>query len=330
MNGISPAVTFLQERHPERMETMDGPFAANPGRPLKRLPRERAVSLWKDYLSLTKPGITISNSFACLVGYWLASGGRPEWLTLLWTLLGTALVMGGSCALNNGIDWDYDRKMDRTKNRPVPSGRISFTEAFILGFVLTGAGVFLLYTGVNSLTGWMGAAGFFLYVGVYTLWLKRVSASNTVVGSLSGAVPPLIGWGAADPGLSWPAWILFAILFLWQPPHFYALAMLKKEDYRKAGIPMLPVVKGNRATRRQMLFFVTLLFPVSLLLEGTGTVGRGYTVTALVLGMVYLALSVRKTTGGEETRWARWMFRYSLIYLTLILAAMAVFALPLP
>lgn len=312
---------------------MDQPFATTPrkSRPANRLPfSERVLSSGRDVLSLTKPGINLSNLFACLAGYWLASGGIPEWMSLSWALLGTALVVGGSCALNNGIDRDFDRKMERTKHRPVPSGRVDRRAAVLLGLILVGAGVWLLAVGVNPLAAWLAAAGSFLYVVVYTLWLKRISTSNTVIGSLSGAIPPLIGWAAAGQGLTWTAWILFFILFLWQPPHFFALALLKTEDYRRAGIPMLPVVKGERNTRRQMLLFVWILLPVSLLLGGTGTVSRGYSVTALVLGVSYLMLALLRFKGGGEKRWARWMFRYSLIYLTLILTAVAFFTAPFP
>lgn len=230
--------------------------------------------------------------------------------------------------MNNGIDRDFDRKMERTRHRPVPSGRVSRRAAVLLGLIFAGAGVWSLSVGVNLLAAWLGAAGSFLYVVVYTLWLKRISHSNTVIGSLSGAIPPLIGWAAAGQGLTWPAWILFFILFLWQPPHFFALALLKTDDYRRAGIPMLPVVKGERNTRRQMLFFVCLLLPVSLLLGRSGTLSWGYSVTALVLGVSYLILALLRVKKGEEKRWARWMFRYSLIYLTLILAAVAVFTAP--
>lgn len=324
---------FYQGCYWERMEIMDQPFATTPRKssPANRLPfSERVLSSGKDILSLTKPGINLSNLFACLAGYWLASGGVPEWRSLSWALLGTALVVGGSCALNNGIDRDFDRKMERTKHRPVPSGRIDWRAAVLLGLILTGAGVWLLFLGVNPLAAGLAAAGSFLYVVIYTLWLKRSSASNTVIGGLSGAIPPLIGWAAAGQGLTWTAWILFFILFLWQPPHFFALALLKTDDYRRAGIPMLPVVKGERSTRRQMLFFVCLLLPVSLLLVGTGAVSWGYSVAAWVLGVSYLILALLRFKEDGEKRWARWMFRYSLIYLTLILTAIAIFADPFP
>ncbi|PTX60725.1 protoheme IX farnesyltransferase [Melghirimyces profundicolus] len=309
---------------------MDQTSVSGQGTPSDRASLQEGVSVsvvgWKDVLSLTKPGINLSNAWACLTGLWLASNGAWDWGNLSLTLAGILLVVGGSCALNNSMDGDIDRFMERTKNRPVPAGRIHRETAFALGALLTAVGEALLFLGVNPLTAFLAACGAFLYVVIYSLWLKRVSVSNTIVGSLSGAVPPLVGWTAVRDTLDWPAWVLFGILFLWQPPHFFALAILKKEDYRKADIPMLPVVKGSRATWIQMTAFVALLIPVSLLPVLSGTVGGGYLLIASVLGGIYFCLSVRGMFATEEKKWARRMFRFSLAYLTVILTALAVFA----
>lgn len=281
---------------------------------------------WRDALSLTKPGINLSNTWACFVGYWLATGGAPDPKQLALTLLGMLLVVGGSCALNNGIDLDLDRFMERTKDRPVPAGRISRETAGMLGGLLTVGGVVLLHITAAPLAAWLAIAGSFLYVVVYTLWLKRVSSINTVVGSLSGAIPPLVGWAAAGASLDLSAWILFAILFLWQPPHFFALAMLKAEDYRKAGVPMLPVVKGAKATQKQILLFVTLLVPASLLPVMRGEAGMAYAAITGLLNTGYLACALRGPMHGAGKDWARGMFRYSLVYLTVVLTALAAFS----
>ncbi|MFC4077693.1 heme o synthase [Salinithrix halophila] len=294
--------------------------------------REGTGGKWADarsvpasFLELTKPGIILSNLLACAAGFWLGSGGNPDWVRFLMTLGGTALVIAGSCTLNNWIDRDIDRLMERTRYRPLPTGRITPAQALLAGFGLTTGGLLTLLYRVNEQSALLAASGALSYVVVYSLWLKRVTTWNTVIGSFSGAIPPLIGWVAASGTVNVGAWALFAFLFLWQPPHFFALAMLKKKDYQRAGIPMLPVVKGSRATRGQILFFVSILLPVSLWLHAVGVVGLGYFMVALVLGGIYLFLAMTGWRPDREERWARLLFRYSLIYLSGMLAAMIFF-----
>lgn len=278
---------------------------------------------WRDYIEITKPGINRSNLFATFTGYFLAAGFTQFSFTVLFfTLLGTALVIAGGCTLNNFYDRDIDPLMERTKTRPVPQGRIKPLVALVYGTLLTALGLLILAVGVNSLTAWLGFAGFFVYVFIYTMWLKRTSTTNTVIGGISGAIPPMMGWTAVTNSLDLSAWALFLILFMWQPPHFFALAMRKVEEYRTAGIPMLPVVKGFAETKRQILLFTILLLPSSLLLFHTAS--WIYLGVAVLLGGIYITLAIRGFSTKDDDKWARLMFFYSLIYLMGILFTLIV------
>ncbi|MBA4495454.1 heme o synthase [Paenactinomyces guangxiensis] len=280
---------------------------------------------WRDYIEITKPGINKSNLFATFAGYWLATGFTSfDFVTLLFAMLGSGLTIAGSCTLNNFYDRDIDPLMERTRSRPVPDGRIKPSVALWYGIFLTTLGIIVLTAGVNPLSAFLGFIGFFVYVFIYTMWLKRTSTLNTVIGGICGSVPPMIGWVAGTGSLDLTAWALFLILFMWQPPHFFALAMMKADDYRAAGIPMLPIVKGFKETKKQTLIFTLLLLPSSYLLFYTGAVGWFYLVIALILGGVYIALAIKGFNTKEDDRWARQMFFYSLIYLTVILLAMII------
>jgi heme o synthase len=291
---------------------------------IKTEPFESASkATWRDYIEITKPGINKSNLIATFAGYWVAAGIHSfQLVTLLITLLGTALVIAGSCTLNNFIDRDIDPLMERTKTRPVAGGRIKPAVALWYGISLTVLGLLILAFGVNLLAAILGFIGSFVYVVIYSMWLKRTSTLNTVVGGFSGAVPPMIGWVAVTSHIDLNAWALFLILFMWQPPHFFALAMRKAEDYRAAGIPMLPVVKGAAETKKQTLFFTVMLFFSSLLLFFTGACGWIYLVLALILGGIYIALAWKGFKTQDHEKWAKQLFFYSLIYLTAILFAM--------
>jgi heme o synthase len=292
------------------------------GSDLSALSAERAR--WRDYLTLTKPGINASNLMAVFAGFWLAGQGGADPLLLLTTLLGTALVIAGGCALNNVIDRDIDPYMSRTQKRPVASGKIRPITALWFGIGLTVTGFVILLVLVNPLAAFLAMVGHFVYVGIYTLWLKRTTTFNTVVGGISGAVPPMIGWVAVTGSIDLPAWIIFTFMFLWQPPHFLALAMRKVEDYRAAGVPMLPVVRGFAETKRQNLFYVASMVPASLLLVQTGVVGMLYLVVATVLGLIYIGLSLEGLFTKDDNRWAKRMFFYSLVYLTAMLLVMII------
>ncbi|WP_347862897.1 heme o synthase [Salimicrobium sp. PL1-032A] len=296
---------------------------------------EKAVSqensLVQDIKSLIKVGIINSNLITTFAGFWLAlyftdTSIVTEWTTLIWTLLGTALVIAGGCILNNWYDRDIDPIMDRTKQRPTVTGSISLPVILTMGIVTSAAGALVL-----TLTSWQAAAwgvfGWFVYVVLYTMWSKRRYTLNTVVGSFSGAVPPLIGWAAIEPGLRMEAWILFLIMFLWQTPHFLALAMKKKEDYRKAGIPMLPVVKGFEMTKRQIVVYVACLLPLPLYLA---TLGGIFLAVAYVLSVGWFVLALAGFFMKDDKKWATWMFVYSLNYLTVLFLTMVLVTMPFP
>ncbi len=278
---------------------------------------------WRDYIEITKPGINKSNLIATFAGYFVAAEMMElDFLKLFLTLLGTALTIAGSCTLNNFVDRDIDPLMERTKSRPVAEGRIKPTVALWYGVALAFSGLVVLVAGVNYLSAVIAFAGLFVYVVVYSMWLKRSSTLNTVVGAFSGAVPPMIGWVAVTSSIDLNAWALFLVLFMWQPPHFFALAMRRFDDYRTAGIPMLPVVKGFRETKKQTLLFAILLLPSSLILFYTSALGLFYLAIALVLGGIYITLSIKGFFAKDDRQWANQMFFYSLIYLTAILLAM--------
>ncbi|MCQ6265655.1 heme o synthase [Fictibacillus sp. WQ 8-8] len=287
------------------------------------LPEANPTGTWKDFLAIAKMGIVISNLITVFAGIFLAIKFNSllfmdELNVLALAVVGSAFVIAGGCCLNNYIDRDIDGLMDRTMDRPTVTGKIEAHQALWMGIILSAIGVILL--AMTTLTAAVfGLIGLFVYVVVYTMWLKRTHSINTVVGGISGAMPPLIGWAAVDANLDIKAWILFLILFLWQPPHFLALAMKRCEEYRNAGIPMLPVVSGFKMTKRQMIWYVAALIPVSLYLYPFGKV---FTILATVLGFGWLALGLSGIRTSDDIKWARQMFVYSLNYLTILFVAM--------
>lgn len=236
------------------------------------------TTAWKDFLSLIKIGIVNSNLITTFTGMWLAfhfSGlsflGNLN--TVLLTLIGSSLIIAGSCAINNYYDRDIDHLMERTKVRPTVTGKIQPNQALWSGILLVALGlIMLLMTTVMAAV--IGFIGVFTYVVLYTMWTKRHYTINTVVGSVSGAVPPLIGWTAVEGNISVLAWVLFLIMFIWQIPHFLALAIKKTEDYRAANIPMLPVVHGFEVTKRQIIVWVACLLPLPFFLGGARSADR--------------------------------------------------------
>jgi heme o synthase len=284
------------------------------------------ADIWKDFIDITKPGINASNLLATFTGYLLAAGYTHSfgWMVFIYTMVGTALVIAGGCTLNNFYDRDIDPHMERTRIRAVASGRMKPRTALIYGIILTVLGHLILAFGVNILSAVLGFIGFAVYLFIYTMWLKRTSTWNTVIGGISGAIPPVIGWVAVTGSLEMAAWALFFILFLWQPPHFFALAMRKMEEYRAAGIPMLPVMKGSAETKKQILIFTVLLVPATILLFATNAVGWTFLITAIILDSIYVVLAIKGFSTQDEDAWAKQMFLYSLFYLTLILFMMMV------
>ncbi|HVB08837.1 MAG TPA: heme o synthase [Bacillota bacterium] len=277
-----------------------------------------------DYLALTKPKIIvlllITGACAMLVA---KGGGVPGPRLLLVTLLGLGLSCGGANAMNMWYDRDIDPIMNRTRNRPIPSGRMRPGAALTFGIAAQVASILLLGLLVNWLAAVLSLAGFVYYVFIYTMWLKRRTPQNIVIGGGAGAFPPLVGWAAVTGQVGIAALLMFLIIFMWTPPHFWSLALYKDEDYRRAGIPMMPVVRGWQTTKWQSLAYSVLLLAASMLLYWTGVVGLLYLVAAVVLGAVFIGYSlVLLREPKPEVKWAKRTFRFSLLYLTAIFAVM--------
>jgi protoheme IX farnesyltransferase len=270
-----------------------------------------------DYLQLTKPRLNLLVVFTTGAGYWLGVAGHVDPWTLAHAVIGTALVAGGSAVFNQLYEQDVDALMSRTRLRPLPDGRVTPGRAFAFGLLLNALGLIQLTVGVNYLSALVAFATLVSYVVWYTP-MKRRSSLATVVGAIPGALPPVIGWAAATNTLGREAWLLFAIVFLWQMPHFLALAWLFREEYERAGFPVLPVVEpSGRSTARQAVIYTAALLPVSLAPALTGLAGPLYFAVALVLGVAFLALAIRFSLDLHR-RSARQLFLGSLVYLPLI------------
>ncbi|MBO8171351.1 MAG: protoheme IX farnesyltransferase [Bacillaceae bacterium] len=285
---------------------------------------------FRDYITVTKPGITMSNILGTFAGFMLAMGSQSftsetVWL-LIWSLLGTALVISGGTTLNNVIDRDIDRHMERTRLRPVTNNRITPRTATVYGLILAVTGEVVLTFGVHPLSALLAFVGLLVYVIIYSAWLKRTTTLNTVIGGISGAMPPLVGYAAVTESVDMIALILFSFLFLWQPPHFLALAMRRVDEYRGVNVPMLPVVVGFKPTKRQILAYTLCMVPVSLFLYWYNAVGQLYLWVALSMGLIYIVLAVRGLFVDEEqdVAWATQMFKYSILYLTVMFVMMMV------
>ena len=277
---------------------------------------------WRDYVTLTKPRIMSLLLLTGAAGMFVGAGGVPESTALVAMLLGLALACGGASALNHVLDRDIDRLMgERTASRPVASGRVPAPRALEFGLVLSALSFALLATTVNVLTAVLALVGNVFYVVVYTGYLKRSTDRNIVIGGAAGAVPPLVGYAAATGSLALPALWLFLIVFLWTPPHFWALALMLKEHYRAAGVPMLPGTRGDRETTRQILLYSVALV-VFTLVVGLW-LGLLYTVAAALLGG-YLVLLAQRLRVDTTRRNAVVLFHYSLAYLALLFVAAAV------
>ncbi|KRE70810.1 heme o synthase [Paenibacillus sp. Soil750] len=281
----------------------------------------------KEYYRLVKPGIIYSNLMTAFAGYWVAAKWDVDWLHLIMTMLGTALVMAGGTVLNNYLDREMDAKMERTQNRALPSGRLSANFVLWFGIILGTIGLGVLYLGAQSpLATLMGLLGLFFYVWIYTAWFKRTSVWSTFVGAISGAVPPLIGYCAVSGNIDLGAILVFLFLFLWQPPHFWALGIRRMEEYRAAGFPLLPVVRGTFVTKISMVRYVVLLVPVTVMLTAYGYVGTIFLIVSTILGLTWVFMSVKgfKANGEAEIVWAKRMFLFSLLYLTLLSILMVI------
>ncbi len=278
----------------------------------------------RSYIELTKPRITWLILMSTGIGYYFGiREGAWTWLSLLHTIIGTALIASGTAALNQWYESDADSRMNRTKQRPIPSGRLTRNQALVFGIALSIIGFAELALGVNLLTGLLGLFTLVCYLGLYTP-LKSKSWHSTTVGSIPGAMPPLIGFAAAAGTLTAEAWALYAILFVWQFPHFYSIAWMYREDYGRAGIRMLPVVEPDgTSTARHILAFLILLFPVSLIPSMLSMTGRFYLAGAILMGLFFLRAGVR--VAREKTLLnARKVLLASVVYLPVLYGLMAV------
>jgi len=274
-----------------------------------------------NYVDLMKPHVTVLLLGVTAAAMAIANQGLPPLGLTLVTLLGGAMAAGSANCINCYIDRDIDQLMGRTQRRSLPSGRVEPRQALIFGVILGVASFIILAAFVNLLSAVLAFSAILFYVFVYTMWLKRSTVQNIVIGGAAGAVPVLVGWAAITNSLSLPAIWLFAIIFFWTPPHFWALSLLIQKDYEKAGIPMLPVVKGEVETRRQILLYSLLLLAITLVLFVMGTMGYFYLVGAVILGggLVYLAIRLWR---DQSKKWARTLFWYSNMYLAAIFAIM--------
>jgi protoheme IX farnesyltransferase len=279
---------------------------------------------WRDYVTLTKPRIMSLLLITGFCGMIAGARGWPGTTTALAATFGLALACGGASALNHLLDRDIDPLMgERTKRRPVASGRVTPSRALEFGLALSAFSFVLLASTVNVLTAVLALVGNLFYVLVYTRWLKRTTPQNIVIGGAAGAVPPLVGWAAATGHVTVPALLLFVIVFVWTPPHFWALALLIKDNYKAAGVPMLPVVRGERETARQIVVYSAALVGVTLLPWAWGSSGLLYLASALALGAVFVWLAERLRRETTSRR-AVFLFHYSLLYLALLFVALAV------
>ncbi|HTR32752.1 MAG TPA: heme o synthase [Gaiellaceae bacterium] len=279
---------------------------------------------WRDYVTLTKPRIMSLLLLTGAAGAFVGASGVPSAGVFAATMVGLALACGGASALNHYLDRDIDKLMgSRTEARPVASGRVPAPRALEFGLALSAFSFVLLDSLVNLPTALLALAGNLFYVIVYTRYLKRTTAQNIVIGGAAGAVPPLVGYAGATGHLGWAALAMFAIVFVWTPPHFWALALMIKEHYARAGVPMLPVTRGDKETARQIVLYTVFLIAVTLVPAALGLFGAVYAACALVLGaaFLWLALELRRTL---ERRAAVKLFHFSLLYLALLFVAMAI------
>jgi heme o synthase len=272
-----------------------------------------------DYFEMTKPRVQSLLLFTTVTTMYVA--GDPSIGLVALTCLGGALSAGGAGAINHVLDRDLDRRMPRTAGRPVAAGRVSPRAGLAFGIALGAAAFVLLATTVNPLAATLSLSGLLGYVFVYTLWLKRSTPQNIVIGGAAGAVPPLVAWAAVTGGLDGTPLYLFAIVFFWTPPHFWALSLLMKDEYARAGVPMLPVVRGERETRRQILLYTVLLYAVSQLPFCAGAFGATYLVASVLLGAVFIYGAARLMKRPER-RTALRLYLFSLAYLAALFAAM--------
>ncbi|NUU76495.1 heme o synthase [Paenibacillus xylanilyticus] len=276
----------------------------------------------KDMIALTKPRLLRLNVFAVAVGFWVASKWDISWLSLLLVIIGSTLVIASACVINNYWDRELDQKMERTKKRIEYINHLRPGFVLWYGIILGVAGFIVLYVWVNPLSGWLSLLGWFAYIVIYTMWLKRSSTWSTSLGGIAGAMPPVIGYCAVTNQIDMGAWLLFALLFLWQPPHFWSLGIRRVEEYRAAGFPLLPVVKGIKRTKYQMVPYVFLLLPAAWLLYYYDYVGLVFLLVSLAGGLIWFIHTLSGLKATDDDKWAKVNFLISVNYLMLIFILM--------
>jgi heme o synthase len=287
------------------------------------IPSQVGSSRLSQFLQLTKPRVISLIVFTAVIGMFLSTPGMVPMEALLFGTIGIALVAGSAAAVNCLVEQKIDAKMARTRARPLPMGSITTQETLLFAGVVGGAGMLLLYLLVNPLTMWLTFATFIGYAVVYTVILKPLTPQNIVIGGASGAMPPVLGWTAVTGEIAADALLLFLIIFAWTPPHFWALALYRKHEYAKAGVPMLPVTHGDKFTRLHVLLYTIILCAVSLLPFVSRMSGWIYLAGALLLGGVFLAYAVRICTAYTDAL-ARRTFRYSIFYLSALFAVLLI------
>lgn len=298
------------------------PEVAEPGPELETSTPSRPGIL-SVYLALMKPKIIVLLLITTVGAMFVAAGGLPDLGLLFWTILGGALSAGGANALNHYFDRDIDGFMYRTKRRPLPSGWVQPGRAIAFGVLLCGLAFVVFATQVNLLAAVLSLIGALYYIFIYTLWLKRRTHHNITIGGVAGAIPPLVGWAAVTGGLAPTAWALFGIVFLWTPPHTWALTLMVQRDYARVDVPMLPVVAGEEATYRQILIYSWVYIAFTLILAPLGMFGWFYFAAALVLGIIHMrdAYRIRRKRTNAA---ARSLYKYSLLQLALLFIAMVI------
>jgi len=318
--GVLVALATVSRRFAARPREGEEGDARSNGR------RSSLREMTATYFRLTKPRIIVLLLITTVPAMILAQRGLPSIGLILATLVGGSIAAGSANAINCYLDRDIDEVMRRTRNRPLPAHQVEPASALGFGYALGAFSFFFLSVTVNVLAASLALSAIAFYVFVYTMWLKRTSVQNIVIGGAAGAVPALVGWAAVTGSVGLAAWVLFAIVFVWTPPHFWALAMRYSGDYRAAGIPMLPVVRGQAETRKQILLYSLVLFGTSLLLVPAGSMGAIYAVAAVALGGWFVWRALRLWRGGSPADSMR-LFRYSIVYLALLFAAVAADAL---
>ncbi|MFC7443031.1 heme o synthase [Laceyella putida] len=277
------------------------------------------------YLALTKPRIAIFMIFTAICAVIVAKGGLPDVWTMAEVAIGLALSAGGAAAINMWYDHDIDKIMERTMGRPLPSGQLRPQSALLFGIGLELLSMIWFSVVVNGLTSMLSLAVFLYYTVIYTIWLKRKTPQNIVIGGGAGAIPPMIGWAAVTGDLGWPAVIMFAIIFFWTPPHFWPLVIVKNDDYVRAGVPMMPVVRGQRKTKRDCMVYTVVLLLTSIGLYFTGAVGGFYLTAAILSGLAFLYFQIRMWYEQDDrTVWAKRTFFASLVYLPVLFTFMVI------